>query len=129
MGGVVSPYSLGGLALQATTGPAGYALVNGTGTVISWTAPNDGNMHRFLVTASQHVTSAETGGQMKITLTTPDGYTNGSITLYNGGSGTGFAPPSQVPVGLIEAGTAVIVTQTSALASGAAVLWAEIWGS
>ena len=40
-----------GMAKLAGTAAAGYTLVNSTGTIISWTAPNDGAMHRVLLFA------------------------------------------------------------------------------
>lgn len=122
------------LQLQATTAtnnPTGYALVNGTGNIISWTAPNDGLQHRVLIFAGLHVTSGETGGQISVTYTMPDGTVATTAQIIAGGQGTGTYATS--PTGpcllMIEGGTAVAVKQNTALSGGAAVLWAEIWGS
>ncbi len=115
------------LNLQAATPLAGYQLINGTGTIISWTTPNDGQLHRVLLLYNQHVTSGETGGQIQITTTTPDSGTH-AYTIENGGSGTGFSQGSNTAY-LVAPNTAVTVAQSSALTAGAAVFWAEIWGS
>ena len=113
--------------LQATTGPAGFALQNGTPTVISWTAPNDGQLHRALFFGSMHVTAAETGGQVNFSYTLPDGTANG-VTAAAGGAGTGPQNVFFYTV-VVQAGSTVSVVQATALTLGAAVLWAEIWGS
>jgi hypothetical protein len=115
------------LTLLASTGAAGYTLVNGTGTVISYTFPNDGLLHRFTIFAILAVSSAETGGTMRYLYTSPDGTSN-SFVLVNGGAGGGITNPNfaQVPA---KANTTVSITQGTALTGGAAVLYAEIWGS
>jgi hypothetical protein len=115
----------------ATTGAAGYTLVNGTGNVITWTAPNDGAMHRVLIFAVLRVTSNETGGLITVAYTLPDAsaHTN---NLIGGGqaAGTYFPLNSNGPQELlVQANTAVTIAQGSALTGGAGVLWAEIWGS
>lgn len=117
------------LALQASTGAAGYALVNGTGNIITWTAPNDGNMHRVLLMWTFHIISAETGGELGAALTTPDG---GSVSFpaqisAGGASGGNFGVGTQGY--FIEANTTIAVKQNTALTSGVATLWAELWGS
>lgn len=116
------------LALQAATAVGGYALVNGTGTVITWTTPNDGALHRFIVCVSQVVTSPETGGVIAVFWTTPDGSTP-ALNIYNGGSGNGVTTPAHSYEFICKANTAVSVSQSGALTGGAATLWAEIWGS
>jgi hypothetical protein len=115
-----------GLTLQAATPVAGYTLINGTGTVITWTPPNDGLQHRMLVIANQHVTSTETGGAISLIFNLPDG-TAGSFALFAGASSAGAFRSSGLEI--CQAGAAVSVTQSVALTAGAAVLWVEIWGS
>ena len=114
------------LVLQATTGVAGFALQNATPTIISWTAPNDGNLHRFIVICSLDVSSAETGGAVSL-VCTPPGAGAQTTSLYAGGLGTGPAYNTQER--LVQPGTTVTVEQSSALTGGAATVWAEIWGS
>ena len=125
------PAGTGALAPLAATAVTGYTLVNGTGTIITWTAPSDGALHRVLLFAVLRVTSTETGGACQLALTLPDG-TGGTKSLFAAAlTANTYYPssascPSQV---LIEAGTAVSVTQSSALTGGAAVVYAELWGS
>jgi hypothetical protein len=117
-----------GLELQASTGAGGYALVNGTGTIISWTTPNDGLLHRVTVFTILYVSVTEVGGSINLGYTVPSG--QGSSTSITGGTSSGPSPHALSPFSLIvEANTAVTITQASALTSGAAVFWAEIWGS
>lgn len=128
-GGV--PAWLAGLTLLATTGAAGYALVNGTGNILTWTAPNDGALHRVFVFATKHVVTTETGGQVQTALTLPDGFAVSGVGIFTGGQGAGIQTPSTTGNSALfaEAGTTVTVKQTSALSAGASTLWAEIWGS
>lgn len=122
------PFGAPALQLQAATPLAGYTLVNGTGTVLTWNVPNDGKLHRFTVYASQDVTVATTGGNIAVSWTMPD----------NTGGAWGVLPGTQASLGfnfsqtsylvLAKPGTTVTVTQSSALTAGAAVAWAEIWG-
>lgn len=116
--------ALGQMSVVASTGVTGYTLVNGTGTILTWTAPNDGALHRVVLITGQHVTVAETGGQISLNTTLPDG-TAVNPTVFAGGSGTGgsgFTTSRN-----IQANSTVTLTQSSALTVGAAVLWAEIW--
>ena len=121
-----------GLTPQATTGNAGFALQNGTPNILTWTAPADGNMHRFTVFSLLHCTSAETGGLVQVGYFGPfAGASMHVATLFNAGLGTdttGQAPANAFDA-LVGPGTAVTITQTSALTAGAATVWAEIWGS
>jgi hypothetical protein len=117
------------LALQATTGTTGYALVNGTGNILTWTAPNDGLLHRVQIIFSVSCTSGTTGGLISVTWTAPDGSTANSQMLAAGLSpGSMYRASSSAPV-ICKAGTAVSLTQYNAMTAGAATLWGEIWGS
>lgn len=113
--------------LLATTGPSGTALTNGTPTILSWTAPNDGQMHRILVLGNLVVSSALTGGQITASNTPPGGAVNSPV-LAAAGSGAGTHGLTQVS-GVVQAGTTVTVQQGSAVTAGAATLLAEIWGA
>jgi hypothetical protein len=121
-----------GVSPLATTGLTGYALVNGTGNAISWTAPNDGAMHRVFAVVYLVVTSGETGGAIQLTFTDPSNSSR-AFGILNGGSGTGQYGWGNnggawwsVPV---YPNTTVAVKQSTALTGGAATLWAELWGS
>lgn len=113
------------LATTATNNPNGFALQNGTPVILSWTAPNDGQLHRVSLFSTLDATSAETGGIISLTYTAPDG-NGGSAQIYPGGQ-TGVHTGG-VDMIVIKPGSTVSLVQT-ALTAGAAVLWAEIWGS
>jgi hypothetical protein len=115
------------LPLVATTGPAGFTLVNGTPNILSWTTPADGNMHRAIVIAAVHVTSTETGGQLNTTGNAADGTAFNQL-LIAGGAATGAINRTQSSF-LLQANTTLAVTQNTALTAGAAIAWAEIWGA
>lgn len=115
------------MGLLATTGDTGYTLVNGTGTIFSWTAPNDGQLHRVMLITDQHVTVAQTGGAILLDTTLPDG-TTANPQIYAGGAGAGpVAGPATTRI--VEPGSTVSLVQSTAQTVGAAVLWAELWGS
>lgn len=124
-----APSSIVTPPLVATTGPAGFALQNATPNILTWTAPNDGSLHRVTVILTQTVTSNETGGSIRISYNDPLGNA-GSITPFPGGSTAGTLPNSAGPAPLIVgANTQVVLKQFTALTAGAAVLWAELWAS
>lgn len=115
------------LGLLAATPVAGFALQNGTPNILTWTAPADGQMHRVLVHAGLRVTSAETGGAVTLTVIQPDGSTY-APGAFAGGSGTN-ATSGFTAMHPVQAGSTVTLAQSSALTAGAAVVWAELWGS
>lgn len=119
--------SLPQLIFQAGTGLNGFVLQNATPTILTWNTPNDGNLHRFMVSGVKDISLAETGGAVNIGFTLPDG-TAGNFQQYTGGQAAGvrFGAPTQLIV--CKPGTAVTITQ-SALTVGAATVWLEIWGS
>jgi hypothetical protein len=118
-----------GLVKQAATPAAGFALVNATPTILTWTAPNDGLLHRFQVFAAENVTVGQTGGQVSVTYTLPDGTTSSVHALFGGGQTPGDNTPGQDFSITIKAGGTVTIAQTQAMSVGTAVVWAEIWGS
>jgi hypothetical protein len=117
-----------GLQLQAATPVAGYALANGTANILTWTPPNDGQQHRVFPAASMSIATIEVGGAIELTFNTPDGATY-SYTLFGGTQGPGFNYNIfYLPV-IVQPGLPVVLSQASALTSGVATLWAELWGS
>lgn len=118
--------ALGAMALQGTTGDAGYTLVNGTGVIISWTAPNDGNMHRVMVFSWLNVTVTEVGGNIQLSYTGPTGGVNNSG--YQSGSQNANVYV-QSAFHLVAPGSTVSLQQQTALTGGTAVFYAELWGS
>jgi hypothetical protein len=117
-----------GLFRQAATPVTGFALQNATPAILSWTAPNDGQLHRVLLLASIDVTSAETGGAVGLNFTAPDGTSSPFQPVFAAGLGVNAAAGTALAV-MCKAGSTVFFNQTSALSAGAAVVWAEIWGS
>jgi hypothetical protein len=115
-----------GLSLVASTGLSGVALVNGTPTILTWTTPNDGAMHRVVGIGEVVVSSTETGGQINIAFTDP-GSNARSRTLASGGQAAGIVPVSFAGFTLAP-NTTVNVIQV-ALTGGAAVLYVDLWGS
>lgn len=129
--GSASLASSPGTTLLATTGASGFALQNATPTIITWTAPNDGLLHRVTLYGLLHVATNETGGVVSFQYTGPFGGAAAHTSQIFAGSlasdTTGVAPSFfNVVVG---PGTTVSILQTSALTAGAATVYAELWGS
>lgn len=116
------------LSKQATTGAPGFALQNATPTILSWTAPSDGNLHRVQLFGVMHVTSAQTGGNVVLSYKAPDGAT-GNVTIWGGGFGGGVFQPNINAIVTVQAGSTVTLAQTVAQTAGAAVVFAELWGA
>jgi hypothetical protein len=117
-----------GMTQLAATAVAGYTFINGTGTIISWTAPNDGLLHRVSMYGYTHATATMTGGQVNFTFTDPSGtvfsaqeFVAGAVTTGNFQSNLIFIP--------VEANTTVSILQGTAMTAGTAKFWGEIWGS
>ena len=118
---------LHGLTLKASTLAAGYTLVNGTGDILTWTAPDDGNLHRAMILNMLKVTGAETGGQVQAHWTDPGGGAQ-AAQFFAPNTGAGLVRQGNLTV-FLQAGTTLTLSQDSALTAGASVLWAELWGS
>ena len=120
---------IGGLGLQATTGAAGYTLVNGTGNIITWTPPNDGNLHRFLVFLYMYVSSATTGGALGLNFYDPDfNLVQETLLSATQGAGSHGVTLGGYSLMVCRYNQIVEITQSSAMTAGAATAWAEIWG-
>lgn len=115
------------LGLQATTGVDGFALQDATPTILSWTAPDDGNLHRVLFVTSLYVSSASTGGQVNCYGGLPQGgNAYNEIAAATHAAGAEFGNACWLIVG---PGQPAVIYQASALTAGDAILYAEIWGS
>lgn len=114
------------LTKVAATAVGGVALINGTQTIISWTAPNDGALHRVFVIFDANITVATTGGATQYTYTNPGGVSQ-SPSLVAGTQTTGAKHAFDAAI--VEANTTVTVSQTSAMTAGTETVWAEIWAS
>lgn len=115
-----------GLALVATTGVNGFALQNATPDILTWTAPADGQLHRYLLMGMTSVTAQETGGQVTLKAGQIGG---GNVPWSDMNSGDNAAQQSPFnSMGLIDPGSTITLSQITALSAGAAKVWAEIWG-
>lgn len=122
-------FAPGGLTLQASTGIGGFALQNATPTIVTWTAPNDGQMHRAIVVGEMQVSNGpEVGGQVNVNFTDPGGTSHSfqaiAAAQANGGHSLGIVASYDV-----APNTTVAVVQQTPLTGGNSVVWAEIWGS
>lgn len=107
----------------ARTPAAGVGLINGTQTLVSGlTTPNDGQLHQFTVGGLAVVTVAETGGQLTVSWRL--GGSAQLLVLDPGGHGTGQFVTQFNSVA--DPGTAIAVTQNSALSLGTAVWFGSI---
>lgn len=118
------------LALAADTGADGFPLVNDTPGIVSWTVPDDGQLHLVQVIANASVTASETGGAVGVTWTSPDGGTQEWTVIPGDQADLGWDYAlSQLPAVLVAPGTAVTVAQATALTAGAATVWAQVWAA
>ena len=110
-------------------GLAGFVLQNAiVNPIISWSVPNDDQLHRVQIFASMTVQVAETGGLIQVKGVNPDG-APWTHTLFPAGLDTGEQSPALSISRIIEPGSTVSVLQASALTAGQASMWPEIWGS
>lgn len=131
-GGIIPPASATGGAgnvLQASTPVSGVALSATTPQVFAtWTPPNDGKLHRFIVHQVKTVSAAETGGYIQVVFQAPDG-TSCASTIMPGQQGTGFTTGVSSFPFICRGGIPVTVQLFNGLTLGASVYWCEIWGS
>ena len=113
----------------ASTGLAGFALQNGTPNILTWAAPNDGQMHSLFILGMLRVTSAETGGAIASNGISPDGSTFVGFTNDAGGHASAGHFELAALYVVVGPGSTFTLAQTSALTAGAAVLWAQIWAA
>jgi hypothetical protein len=123
-----NPNPVGVLGLVAATPPAGYTLVNGTGNIVTWTPPNDGALHPYLLIAQQIVTSNMTGGELAIVFNAADG-TLETQQLSAAGLTTGVYGPGSFSwlTGFHQGGQPLVIEQFTALTLGAAKFWCQLW--
>jgi hypothetical protein len=114
--------------LAATAYPGGFALRNATPTILTWTAPGDGAVHRVTVEGTLRVTAQEAGGGIDLNFTDPGG-TTGVLAVYGGGAAAQAYGPTGGTRVLVAPGSTVTLVQSTALTRGAATLYAELWGS
>jgi len=116
------------MGLLAATVPAGFPLTAGTPTIITWTPPADGKMHRIFAILNL-TANAMTGGQVNVTFTDLAGNAQSRELVAAGSDSTGFATVFAPGYFLVEGGQPVSVVQASGVSAGTATAWAELWGS
>jgi hypothetical protein len=114
------------LAKVAATANAGYTLINGTGSILTWTAPNDGNNHRVMVAGGIYVSTTEVGGTVVLNITLPNSVAV-SPSVFAANQGAGYHAQGNYGVHLVAPGSTVTLQQSAALTGGAAVVFAELW--
>lgn len=111
---------------QAITSDAGIGLINGTQTLLSWTTPNDGLLHSFVVAAILFVASNQTGGVIQIQCTT--GGQAVGVTIFAGGLASPTHGPSAPTTLTCDPNTTVTVKQTTAQTAGSSFFYGSIFG-
>ena len=121
-----TPLAGSGLRLAAISPPGGTPLINGTQTLLTWTAPNDGKQHAIYVAAIANITVAETGGQVVINYTI--GGQNGQPQLLSPNTAAQLLAANQNAF-MVDPGTTVNILQSTALTAGTAVFFGSIFAS
>jgi hypothetical protein len=122
---IPDPYPQG-LTLRAITPAAGFALQDGTPAILSWTAPDDGQLHTIMQVAYVYASSEMTGGNINCSFYDPAGNAVTDPEFVTGGLMSGYSNWNS-NVLLVAPGTVSAIGQGSALTGGAATCWAEIW--
>lgn len=94
------------------------ALINGTATIVSLAAPNDGNFHNYWISAVLKVTVNETGGQVTVSFTQSGTVVTSTLFLPNNVVGNYTA----IAGVMADPGTTVLVQQATALTAGNATV-------
>lgn len=116
----------GGISTQAKTPLAGFALQNGTSDILTWTTPNDGNLHTVDVAGVLVVSLLEVGGLIRLLYTL--GGNQIAQTLWAGGSAVGNYYSAFAGAVTCDPNTTQRLQQNTALTSGSASLFATILG-
>jgi parallel beta-helix repeat protein len=111
--------------IVASVAAAGYTMINGTATILSWTAPNDGNIHLVSIFSLMRVISATTGAQVSLTFTDPSNTSKTTTWFSTTRSADAYSAdfPQWMHL-MVKPNTAVTLAQTSAMTGGAATIWA-----
>ena len=120
------PLGLPTLEQVAATPAAGVALTGATPTFLTWTSPNDGNLHLVILFMGLQVTTLQVGGAVSFNWTEPSttGGTPETVVLFAGGLAVGQNWTTQLHI--VPPNTTVTYTQSSAQTSGAAQTWASL---
>jgi hypothetical protein len=100
-------------------------MVNGALTLLTWTAPNDGELHPVIIRGKIVVTVNQTGGGTTITWTGGSNAWIGESLAIGTYQGTGYNATG-VELG---PGETVTVEQTAAQTAGTATFYGELWAA
>jgi hypothetical protein len=112
-----------------STGGAAFGTGTGTGTALSgltYTTPDDGQLHRVDALLDINVAVALTGGQFSLVCVDPSGSTF-KPQLIAAASGTG--PTSGGVTRLVGPNTTVSIVLNSAITAGSGTYWGQLWVS
>lgn len=117
----------GGITI-AETPATGVALINGTQTILTYTASATEGPHIIVAfVALKVVTTQLTGGTIKWSWTLPTGAVHTPTATTNIAVGTHVYAPTPTPaVRVLHAGDAITLEQTVAMTAGAAKVYAKI---
>ena len=112
-----------------SSGTAGFTLQNATPTILGpWTAPADNQSHVVMVLGEVAVSSAETGGAIRVQFTPPNG-SQIVATIDAGAHGSATVNPYSGGLLVVAPGTTVTIVQGTALTVGAAVAYTSVWAA
>lgn len=109
----------------ARTAAAGVGLINNTQTFLSWTSPNDGQLHPVLTVGVLIVSVLEVGGAISITYTLAGVQATHTVIAAAQAAGNVPLGTGNQPV-VIDPNTTVSLTQSSALTGGSSILYATL---
>jgi hypothetical protein len=128
MGTIPNPVSVPALEVQSSTGIDGFTLQDATPTILSWTVPNDGNMHNCMLFGEVVVSSDTTGGAISINYLDPAGGSR-TFTAFAGSYASTGAKSQSAGVQLsVAPNQTVTVTESTAQSAGAAIFYGTLWG-
>jgi hypothetical protein len=99
-----------------------FALQNATPNILTYTTPNDGQYHIITIVGLLIVNTVEAGGQINFSV----GGNPGILFASNKAVGT-YNIPDTINMMLAGPNASVLVSQATALTSGAANIDLEVW--
>lgn len=113
--------------IQARTAPAGIALINGTQNFLSWTTPNDGQLHQAIVSATLVVTVSLTGGAIVVRWVSGGQACISTLVTASAPAGD-YGGTGSLTI-TADPGTTVTLAQLNAASAGAAQFYGAISGA
>jgi hypothetical protein len=113
--------------LQATTGSSGFTLLDSTPTLLTWSVPNDGQVHRVIVLGELVVTTTQAGGEVQLVFNDPAGNSR-TESMWAGGLGVGANKVNGNCAFMVGPDQTITLEQTSDQTSGSAIAYVDLWG-